>query len=113
MKKIEAIVPFSRMRATFDALEEMGVNFTYYDTKGRGQIPTQEVEYDRGTGIFREEFNTNALVMAVVKDSMAERIIDTILKGASTGMAGEGKIFVYELNDVIDIGSRKHGEPAL
>jgi nitrogen regulatory protein PII len=50
MKKIEAIVPFSRMRATFDALEEMGVNFTYYDTNGRGQIPTQEVEYDRGTG---------------------------------------------------------------
>ena len=113
MKKIEAIVPLSRMRATFDALEKTGVNFTYFDSRGRGQIPTQEVEYDRGTGTFREEFNTNALVVAVVKDSMVEKVIDTILKGASTGLAGEGKIFVSELKDAIDVGSKQHGDSAI
>ena len=39
MKKIEAIVPFSPMRATFDALEDMGVNFTYFDS--RGEVKSQ------------------------------------------------------------------------
>jgi nitrogen regulatory protein P-II 1 len=113
MKKIEAVIPFSRMRDTFDALEQSGVNFTYYDSKGRGQIPTQEVQDDRGTRTFREDFNSNALVMAVVKDSIANEVIDTILRGSSSGLAGEGKIFVYDLEDAIDIGSRRHGDSAI
>jgi nitrogen regulatory protein PII len=37
MKKIEAIVPSSEMQTTFDALEKMGINFSYCDIKGRGQ----------------------------------------------------------------------------
>ena len=34
MKKIEAIVPSSEMETTFDALEKMGINFSYCDIKG-------------------------------------------------------------------------------
>jgi nitrogen regulatory protein PII len=112
MKKIEAIVPSSEMDATFSALEKMGVNFSYVDIKGRGQMPRQEVESGRGTGMVREEFNTNALIMTVVSDSMAEKVIDTILKSSSTESAGWGKIFVSELKDAIDIRSGQYGDAA-
>ena len=75
MKKIEAIVPSSEMETTFDALEKMGINFSYCDIKGRGQTPRLEEEYDMGSGRVkvREEFKTNALIITVVNDSMEEK----------------------------------------
>lgn len=61
----------------------------------------------------REEFNTNALIMTVVSDSMAEKVIDTILKSSSTESADWGKIFVSELKDAIDIRSgQQYGDAA-
>jgi nitrogen regulatory protein PII len=108
MKKIEAIVPSSEMQATFDALEKMGINFSYYDIKGRGQTPRREEELDMGAGRVRarEEFNTNALIMTVVNDSMEEKVVDTIRKSSNA----DGKIFVSELKDAIDIRSGQRGE---
>jgi nitrogen regulatory protein PII len=119
MKKIEAIIPHSRMDSIFQALEKKGINFTYYDVRGRGQIPTQVVEYGRGTGTFREEFNTNALLMTIVNDSMKEMVIDTISNSGGDGSSNSGlptvvgKIFVSEVNDAIDIGSKSKGEAVL
>jgi nitrogen regulatory protein PII len=108
MKKIEAIVPSSEMHTTFNALEKMGINFSYCDIKGRGQTPRREVEYGRGTGMVEEEFNTNALIMAVVNDSMEEKVVDTILKSSNA----DGKIFVSELKNAIDIRSGQRGDSA-
>ena len=103
MKKIEAIVPSSEMHTTFNALEKMGINFSYCDIKGRGQTRRREEELDMGSGRVKveEEFNTNALIMAVVNDSMEEKVIDTILNNSNA----DGKIFVSELKNAIDIKS--------
>jgi nitrogen regulatory protein P-II 1 len=108
MKKIEAIVPSSEMRTTFDALEKMGINFSYCDIKGRGQTPMGEEEFDMGSGRVRvrEEFKTNVFIMTVVNDSMEEKVIDMIRKNSNA----HGKIFVSELKDAIDIRSGQHGE---
>jgi nitrogen regulatory protein PII len=106
MKKIEAIVPSSEMQTTFDALEKMGINFSYWDIKGRGQTPRQEKQYDTGSGRMRvrDEFNTNAFIMTVVDDSMEQKVIDTIRKNNNSSNA-QGKIFVSDLKDAIDISS--------
>jgi len=108
MRKIEAIVPSSEMHTTFDALEKMGINFSYCDIKGRGRTPIKEEEVDMGRGRVRlaEEFETNAFIMTVVNDSMEQKVIDTL--GKSTNK--HGKIFVSELKDAIDIRSGQHGE---
>jgi nitrogen regulatory protein PII len=50
--------------------------------------------------------------MTIVNDSMAEKIIDTILKSSSTESVGWGKIFVSELKDAIDIRSGQDGDAA-
>jgi nitrogen regulatory protein P-II 1 len=39
--------------------------------------------------------------------------VDKILGSVSTGLAGEGKIFISEIEDVVDIGSNKRGESAI
>jgi nitrogen regulatory protein P-II 1 len=40
-------------------------------------------------------------------------VVEKLLESTSTGLAGEGKIFVSDVEDVVDIGSKKRGETAL
>jgi nitrogen regulatory protein P-II 1 len=114
LKRIEAVVPAARQESAFGALRELDLGgFTYYDSKGRGQIPRPEIHSGRGTGTYRPEFNQNATIVVVTKDSMADKVIEKILESTSSGLAGEGKIFVSDVDEVIDIGSNQRGEGAL
>lgn len=114
MKKIEAVVPSARLDRAFAALKELDLGgFTYYDSKGQGSIPRPEIQSGRGTGTYRPEFNVNSTIVVVAKDSMANIVVDKILESASTGLAGEGKIFISDVDDVVDIGSKKRGEGGL
>jgi nitrogen regulatory protein P-II 1 len=114
MKKIEAIVPHGRLDRTFEGLKELGLGgLTYYESKGRGQNPSPEVHGGRGTTSFVPEFNLNAELVLVVSDSMKEKVIGSILSSTSTGLSGEGKIFVSEVDDAVDIGSKTRGEAAI
>jgi nitrogen regulatory protein P-II 1 len=114
MKKIEAVIPSARMDKAFAALKELNLGgLTYYDSKGRGQIPRPEIHSGRGTGTYRPEFNVNTTIAIVVKDSMAVKVVEKLLESTSTGLAGEGKIFVSDVDDVVDIGSKQRGESTL
>lgn len=110
MKRIEIIIPHPGMSQAIGALQSLELHFTHYETKGRGKAPTLVVEFDRGTGTMMEEYNTNVTIMTVVADSMVDRVIERILSNMEYN---EGKIFVYEVNEVIDIKSRTRGESAL
>jgi nitrogen regulatory protein P-II 1 len=114
MKKVEAIIPHSRLGRAFAALKELNLGgLTYYDSKGRGQIPRPEIHSGRGTSTYVPEFNVNSTIVLVAKDSMVDKIVDKILTSTSTGLAGEGKIFISEIEDAVDIGSNKRGESAI
>lgn len=114
MKKIEAVFPHGRVNRVFEALEKIDIGgLTYFDSKGRGQLARPEIISGRGTSIFTPEFNANSSVVVVVKDSVADKVVNKILEVASTGLAGEGKIFVSDVDDAVDIGSKKRGESAI
>ena len=114
MKKIEAIIPHPRLDSTFSALEELELGgFTYYESKGRGELAPPEIHAGRGTSVYRPEFNANVTVSIVVRDDMVKKVTDKILETTSTGLAGEGKIFVSDINEVVDIGSKNRGDSAL
>jgi nitrogen regulatory protein P-II 1 len=114
MKKIEAIVPHGRLDRTFEGLKglELG-GLTYYESKGRGQAPRPQIHAGRGTTTYTPEFNVNASIVLVVKDSLVDNIVNNILTSTSTGLAGEGKIFISDVDDAVDIGSKSRGEAAI
>lgn len=85
MKRIEAIVPSSSMWQTIGALEDLDVHFTHYDIRYRGKAEyAPEVHVARGTKTMREEFETNVTIVAIVTDSMVDKVVEKILK--STGL---------------------------
>lgn len=114
MKRIEAIVPQGTTEDTARELMKLGVSgMTIYDSKGKGQIERPQVVSARGTAVYRPEFNVNSTIVLVVKDSVAEKVVQQILKRTSSGKAGEGKIFVSDVTEAFDIGSDKRGEAAI
>ena len=59
------------------------------------------------------EINVNVTISIVVRDQITDTVVDKILEGTSTGLAGEGKIFISEIDDAVDIGSGERGEAAI
>jgi nitrogen regulatory protein P-II 1 len=112
LKKIEAIVRPGKLEDLKKALDEMEVRgMTIYEVMGGG-LQRQEKQYYRG-----QEHNVNLFpkvkVEIVCRDHWVERIIDLIVKVCQTGKAGDGKIFVYPLEDIIRIRTGERGDAAL
>ncbi len=107
MKRIEAIIPNSKMIDAFTALKELNIGgFTYYDSKGRGVNPPEARHSGRGTSLYTPEFNANLTIFTVVDESLVDEIVNKLLSSTSTGLAGEGKIFISDVDESIDIGSK-------
>jgi len=49
----------------------------------------------------------------IAPDDGVDKIVDTIIKSAKTGQVGDGKIFVYPVEDVIRVRTEESGEAAL
>lgn len=113
MKKIEAVIPEDKLEAVFNALTKLDIGgFTYFTAKGRGKRPREMVSSGRG-GRFLSAYNVNVNLYVVVKDGMVDKVVDAITSNASTGMQGEGKIFIYNVDDAVDVGTKKRGESSL
>lgn len=114
MKRIDAVIPTERLGTVNDALRKVGIGgLTVYDSKGRGQMPIEKRTTGRGSMVYTPEFNTNSCIMVMVKDSDAEKTVQAIVNSVSSGTAGEGKIFISNVEQITDIGSKKTGEGAL
>jgi nitrogen regulatory protein P-II 1 len=114
MKKIEVVCPLGRLEKVIVGMEKEGIGgLTYIETKGRGQVARPQITSSRGTSSFVPAFNANSTIILVVKDSVLDKIVNRLLELTSTGMAGEGKIFVSDVDEAIDIGSKTRGEPAI
>jgi len=114
LKKIEAVMPHDRLSRAASIISEFPIGgMTYYESKGRGQIPTPLLHVGRGTSVYRPEFNVNVMITLVVPDNLVNDIVTKILDTTSSGLAGEGKIFVSEVNETVDIGTGKRGDTAL
>jgi nitrogen regulatory protein P-II 1 len=114
MKRIEAIVGSEKVLAVNEALKNAGVGgCTILDAKGRGKGEKPVVETGRGTGRYTSEFSVRADIVIIVEDSEVDKVIKTIVDTVSTGSAGDGKIFVSQISEAVDIGTRKRGQTAV
>lgn len=112
MKKIEAIVRPEKLDPVRKALAELGImGMTVTEVSGRGRQSGITLQWRAGD--YRIEFLPKVKVEVVLLDEDLTRAVDTIILQAQTGEPGDGKIFVYHVEDVIRIRTREEGEGAI
>lgn len=112
MKKIEAIIRPFKLDEVKEALLENGIKgLTITEVRGYGRQKGHKETY-RGAE-YRIEFVPKIKIEVVVDDDLLEKAIDSILKHAKTGQVGDGKIFIYDIQDVIRIRTEEAGPDAL
>lgn len=112
MKKVEAIIRPFRIDDVREALAEVGVKgLTLTEVKGYGR-QKGHTELYRGSE-YQIDFLPKIKVEVIVGDKMVDKVVDTIMNAAKTGQVGDGKIFVYPVEDVIRVRTGESGEDAL
>jgi nitrogen regulatory protein PII len=112
MKKIEAIIRPFKLDEVKEALMEEGIRgLTISEVRGYGRQKGHTETY-RGSE-YRIEFIPKIKIEVVVEDSKTEKVVDAILRTAKTGQVGDGKIFIYDVKDVIRIRTEESGQEAL
>jgi nitrogen regulatory protein P-II 1 len=112
MKKVEAIIKPFKLDEVKDALSKIGIyGMTVTEVKGFGR-QKGHVEVYRGTE-YEVTFIPKVKIEVVVPDAIIDKVIATIIEKAKTGNIGDGKIFLYSLEDVIRIRTGERGELAI
>ncbi|MCK9572320.1 MAG: P-II family nitrogen regulator [Candidatus Omnitrophica bacterium] len=112
MKKIEAIIRPESLEAVRNALNIAGVTgLMISEIEGHGK-QKGVVQQWRGER-YKVELLPKAKVEIIVKDQDVGRICKTIIDNAQTGEMGDGKIFIYPLEDAIRIRTGEKGEAAI
>ncbi len=111
-KKIEAIIRIEKLEDVKNALEEAGfIGMTISEVKGRGAQKGIVLEWRAGG--YRVEFLPKLKLEIVVDDFDAERAIKAIEKAAHTGQPGDGKIFIFSVDNVVRVRTGERGEKAI
>jgi nitrogen regulatory protein P-II 1 len=112
MKKIEAIIRPFKLDEVKEALIEEGVRgLTVSEVRGYGRQKGHTETY-RGSE-YHIEFIPKIKIEVVIEDEKEEQVIDAILRTASTGQVGDGKIFISNIEDAIRIRTEESGKEAL
>ena len=112
MKMVSAIIRPHRLQNVKEALADAGiVGLTVTDVRGAGRQKGQ-VERYRGSEYSIDLIPKIKLEVAA-EDDQLEVIVRTIHESAHTGEIGDGKIFIYSLEDAMRIRTGDRGEGAL
>jgi len=112
MKKIEAIIRPEKLHLLRDKLDKKGFSgMTVTEVKGRGKQKGVTLQWRAGD--YKVEFLQKMKLELVVEDKDAESVIDLICDVAQTGEAGDGKIFVYAVEDVVRVRTKERGQGAV
>ena len=112
MKLITAIIKPFKLDEVREALSAIGVQgITVTEVKGFGR-QKGHTELYRGAE-YVVDFLPKTKIEAAVDDAIVDRAIEAIESAARTGKIGDGKIFVYDLQQVVRIRTGENGKEAL
>jgi nitrogen regulatory protein P-II 1 len=112
MKKIIAIIRPSKFEEVKRALIDLGCSgMTVNEVKGHGKQLGITERY-RGTD-YKVDLLPKIQIDMVVRAENVEKVIQTIRESAKTGNIGDGKIFVFPVEDVIRIRTGERGPEAI
>jgi nitrogen regulatory protein PII len=109
---IRAIIQIHRQEAVRDALGKLGIHgMTVYEAKGFGRQKGHKEIY-RGAE-YQVSFRPKLAVDVVVADDQLDGAIDAIIGATRSGEVGDGKIFVFTVDETIRIRTGDRNENAL
>ncbi len=109
---ISAIIKPFKLDEVREALSELGVEgMTVVDVKGFGR-QRGHTELYRGAE-YQVDFIPKIKVEIATQSENAERIVNTLSEVARTGKIGDGKIFVYDLDQIVRIRTGEFDEEAI
>ncbi len=112
MKQVVAIIKPFKLDDVRDALAEIGVQgMTVTEVKGFGRQKSHTELY-RGAE-YVVDFLPKVKVEVAVDASVLDQVLEAIVKAAKTDKIGDGKIFVYGLDQVMRIRTGETGKEAL
>lgn len=112
MKKIEAIIRPENLESVRVSLEENGiVSMTVLEVQGRGRQKGVCLQWRAGE--YCVEFLPKLRLDIVVPDDKLETAIEAIIAVAKTGKNGDGKIFVYPVEEVVRVSTGERGKEAI
>ena len=112
MKKIEAIVKPHKLDEVKTALTKIGVQgMTVSEVKGFGR-QRGHTEVYRGAE-YTIDFVPKTKIELIVPDETVTQVIETIERAAKTGKIGDGKIFLFPVDEVIRIRTGERGRDAI
>ncbi len=112
MKKVEAIIKPFKLEEVKESLASVGVQgLTVSEVKGFGRQKGHKELY-RGAE-YVVEFLPKVKLEIVVSDDKLEQVIEAIVKAASTGRIGDGKIFVSPIEEAVRIRTGESGDVAI
>ncbi len=112
MKMLVAIIKPFKLDDVHEALMDIGITgVTISETRGFGR-QKGHTELYRGAE-YVVDFLPKIKIELALPDSLVEAALDAICKAAYTGKIGDGKIFVYALDQVVRVRTGEVGEDAL
>jgi len=112
MRKIEAIIKPHKLDEVVEGLNKIDIcGMTITEVKGFGRQKGFKEVY-RGQE-FDVHFLPKVKIEIVVAKELLEKVIDIICENAKTDLIGDGKIFVYDIKDVIRIRTNERGAEAI
>jgi nitrogen regulatory protein P-II 1 len=112
MRKIEGIIRPHLLDAVKNALQEVGVvGMTVTEVKGYGRQKGHTETY-RGSE-YKIDYLPKIKIEVVVPEETVDAAVDAIVKTARTGKFGDGKIFVYAVEEAIRIRTGERDEHAI
>ena len=112
MKKIEAIIKPFKLDDVKEALNEMGIQgMTISEVKGYGRQKGHKEIY-RGAE-YVVDFIPKVKIEIVVEADRANEVVDTIREAANTGKIGDGKIFVFSVEQAVRVRTGEKGKDAI
>jgi nitrogen regulatory protein PII len=112
MKKIEAIIKPFKMEDVKEALAEIGVEgMTVSEVKGFGR-QKGHTEIYRGSE-YTVDFLPKVKFEIVLPDDRVQRAVQAIVQSAKTGKIGDGKVFIFSVDDAVRIRTEERGDSAI
>ena len=112
MKKIEAIIKPFKLEEVKESLDAIGIKgITVSEVKGFGR-QKGHTELYRGAE-YVVDFLPKIKIEVILADDSVEKAVEAIISSAKTGRIGDGKIFIYPMEEVIRIRTGEKGQEAI